>query len=111
MSDAEPADKYSIADGGDRDDETAFWERFFDRLKPVKEAFDGAREGFAGSFLGEGLDTMAQLVDDAGDAADATARRTAELTYSSILRSPASIVVLLLLLTAVIGRDAMEFEH
>ena len=111
MSDAEPADKYSIADGGDRDDETAFWGRFFDRLKPVKEAFDGAREGFAGSFLGEGLDTMAQLVDDAGDAADATARRTAELTYSSILRSPASIVVLLLLLTAVIGRDAMEFEH
>jgi len=111
VSDAEPADKYSIADGGDRDDETAFWERFFDRLKPVKEAFDGAREGFAGSFLGEGLDTMAQLVDDAGDAADATARRTAELTYSSILRSPASIVVLLLLLTAVIGRDAMEFEH
>ena len=111
MSDAEPADKYSIADGGDRDDETAFWGRFFDRLKPVKEAFDGAREGFAGSFVGEGLDTMAQLVDDAGDAADATARRTAELTYSSILRSPASIVVLLLLLTAVIGRDAMEFEH
>ena len=111
MSDVEPADKYSIADGGDRDDETAFWERFFDRLKPVKEAFDGAREGFAGSFVGEGLDTMAQLVDDAGDAADATARRTAELTYSSILRSPASIVVLLLLLTAVIGRDAMEFEH
>jgi len=111
VSDAEPADKYSITDGGDHDDETAFWERFFDRLKPVKEAFDGAREGFAGSFLGEGLDTMAQLVDDAGDAADATARRTAELTYSSILRSPASIVVLLLLLTAVIGRDAMEFEH
>ena len=111
MSDVEPADKYSIADGGDRDDETAFWGRFFDRLKPVKEAFDGAREGFAGSFVGEGLDTMAQLVDDAGDAADATARRTAELTYSSILRSPASIVVLLLLLTAVIGRDAMEFEH
>ena len=111
MAPAEPEDKYSITDGVDRDDEAAFWERFFDRLKPVKEAFDGARKGFAGSFVGEGLDTMAQLVDDAGDAADATARRTAELTYSSILRSPASIVVLLLLLTAVIGRDAMEFEH
>ena len=109
MAPAEPEDKYSITDGVDRDDEAAFWERFFDRLKPVKEAFDGARKGFAGSFVGEGLDTMAQLVDDAGDAADATARRTAELTYSSILRSPASIVVLLLLLTAVIGRDAMEF--
>jgi len=108
---AEPEDKYSITDGVDRDDEAAFWERFFDRLKPVKEAFDGAREAFAGSFVGEGLDTMAQLVEDAGDAADATARRTAELTYSSILRSPAAIVILLLLVTATIGRDAMEFEH
>ena len=111
MAPADSEDKYSITDGVDRDDEAAFWGRFFDRLKPVKEVLDGARKGFAGSFVGEGLDTMAQLVDDAGDAADATARRTAELTYSSILRSPASIVVLLLLLTAVIGRDAMEFEH
>ena len=111
MTPTETEDKYSIADGVDRDDEAAFWGNFFDRLKPVKETLDSAREGFAGSFVGEGLDTIAQLVDDAGDAADAASRRTAELTYSSILRSPASIVVLLLLLTAVIGRDAMEFEH
>ena len=111
MSDAEPVDKYSIADGEDRDDEAAFWEGFFERLKPLKEASDRARESFASSFVGEGLDTIAQLVDDASDAVQGSTRRTIELTYSSILRSPASIVILLLLLTAVIGRDAMDFEH
>ena len=111
MPDAEPVDKYSIPDGEDRDDEAAFWEGFFERLKPLKEASDRAREGFASSFVGEGLDTLAQLVDDASDAARGATRRTVELTYSSILRSPASIVILLLLLTAVVGRDAMEFEH
>ncbi|HIC49951.1 MAG TPA: hypothetical protein EYP01_00650, partial [Candidatus Poseidoniales archaeon] len=111
MPDAEPVDKYSIADGEDRDDEAAFWEGFFERLKPLKEASDRAREGFTSSFVGEGLDTLAQLVDDASDAARGATRRTVELTYSSILRSPASIVILLLLLTAVVGRDAMEFEH
>jgi len=111
VPDAEPVDKYSIADGEDRDDEAAFWEGFFERLKPLKEASDRAREGFTSSFVGEGLDTLAQLVDDASDAARGATRRTVELTYSSILRSPASIVILLLLLTAVVGRDAMEFEH
>ena len=52
MAPAEPEDKYSITDGVDRDDEAAFWGRFFDRLKPVKEVLDGARKGFAGSFVG-----------------------------------------------------------
>ena len=84
MTPTETEDKYSIADGVDRDDEAAFWGNFFDRLKPVKATLDSAREGFAGSFVGEGLDTIAQLVDDAGDAADAASRRTAELTLSLI---------------------------
>ena len=111
MARVESEDKYSIKDGEGRDDEAAFWDGFFEKLKPLKESFDSAREGFAGSIVGEGLDTMAQLIDDVGDAAEATTRRTIELTYSSILRSPASIVVLLLLVTTIIGRDAMEFEH
>jgi len=55
VPDAEPVDKYSIADGEDRDDEAAFWEGFFERLKPLKEASDRAREGFTSSFVGEGL--------------------------------------------------------
>ncbi len=111
MTQAEPEDKYSIRDGDDRDDEAAFWDGFFERLKPLKEAYDGARKGFAGSFIGEGLDTMAQLVDDASDAAEATTRRTAELTYSSILRSPAAVAILLLLVTASMYGYAEKFEH
>ena len=111
MTQAEPEDKYSIGDGGDRDDEAAFWDGFFERLKPLKEAYDGARKGFAGSFIGEGLDTMAQLVDDASDAVEATTRRTAELTYSSILRSPAAVAILLLLVTASMYGYAEKFEH
>ena len=85
MARVEPEDKYSIRDGEGRDDEAAFWDGFFEKLKPLKESFDSAREGFAGSFVGEGLETMAQLIDDVGDAAEATTRRTVELTYSSIL--------------------------
>ena len=111
MAQVEPEDKYSITDGDDRDDEAAFWDGFFERLKPLKETFDGAREGFAGSFVGEGLDTMAQLADDIGDAAEATTRRTAELTYSSILRSPAAVAILLLLVTASMYGYAEKFEH
>ena len=111
MTRVESEDKYSIRDGDDRDDEAAFWDGFFERLKPLKEAYDGARKGFAGSFIGEGLDTMAQLVDDASDAAEATTRRTAELTYSSILRSPAAVAILLLLVTASMYGYAEKFEH
>ena len=111
MTQAEPEDKYSIGDGDDRDDEAAFWDGFFERLKPLKEVYDGARKGFAGSFIGEGLDTMAQLVDDASDAAEATTRRTAELTYSSILRSPAAVAILLLLVSASMYGYAEKFEH
>ena len=111
MTQVEPEDKYSITDGEDRDDEAAFWDGFFERLKPLKEAYDGAREGFAGSFIGESLDTMAQLADDASDAAESTTRRTAELTYSSILRSPAAVVILLLLVTASMYGYAEKFEH
>ena len=111
MTQVEPEDKYSITDGEDRDDEAAFWDGFFERLKPLKEAYDGAREGFAGSFIGESLDTMAQLADDASDAAESTTRRTAELTYSSILRSPAAVAILLLLVTASMYGYAEKFEH
>ena len=111
MTQAEPEDKYSIRDGDDHDDEAAFWDGFFERLKPLKEAYDGAHKRFAGSFIGEGLDTMAQLVDDASDAAEATTRRTAELTYSSILRSPAAVAILLLLVTASMYGYAEKFEH
>ena len=111
VSEEELADRYSVTTDNQRDDEQAFWDRFFSRLKPIKQSLDDARESLSSSFIGEGVDTIAQLVDDASDAAEAATRRTAELTYSSILRSPAAVVILLILVTATIGRDAMEFEH
>ncbi|MAQ57594.1 MAG: hypothetical protein CMA47_05210 [Euryarchaeota archaeon] len=111
VSEEELADRYSVTTDNQRDDEQAFWDRFFSRLKPIKQSLDDARESLSSSFIGEGVDTIAQLVDDASDAAEAATRRTAELTYSSILRSPAAVIILLILVTATIGRDAMEFEH
>ena len=111
MAEEESGDRYSVKTDENQDDERAFWDRFFESLKPVKQEIDNAKKAISSSFIGESIDTVAQLVDDAGDAADAVTRRTAELTYSSILRSPAAVVILLILLTATIGRDAMEFEH
>ena len=111
VAEEESGDRYSVKTDENQDDERAFWDRFFESLKPVKQEIDNAKKAISSSFIGESIDTVAQLVDDAGDAADAVTRRTAELTYSSILRSPAAVVILLILLTATIGRDAMEFEH
>ena len=111
MAEENSGDRYSVESDDNRDDEQAFWNRFFESLKPVKQKIDYAKEAFSSSFIGGGLDTAAQLMDDASDAADAVTRRTAELTYSSILRSPAAVVILMILVTATIGRDAMEFEH
>ena len=111
MAEEDSGDRYSVESDDNRDDEQAFWDRFFESLKPVKQEIDYAKKAFSSSFIGGGLDTAAQLMDDASDAADAVTRRTAELTYSSILRSPAAVVILMILVTATIGRDAMEFEH
>ena len=111
MAEEDSGDRYSVESDDNRDDEQAFWDRFFESLKPVKQEIDYAKKAISSSFIGGGLDTAAQLMDDASDAADAVTRRTAELTYSSILRSPAAVVILMILVTATIGRDAMEFEH
>ena len=44
MARVEPEDKYSIGDGEGRDDEAAFWDGFFEKLKPLKESFDSGSE-------------------------------------------------------------------
>ena len=71
VSEEELADRYSVTTDNQRDDEQAFWDRFFSRLKPIKQSLDDARESLSSSFIGEGVDTIAQLVDDASDAAEA----------------------------------------
>lgn len=93
------------------DDEARFWAWFFESLQPARNAVLRAREAVYGSFLGGTLETVRQLSDDVSDGVHAVARRAAELTYSGIQRSPGAVVALLLLLTALIGRDAMDFEH
>ncbi|MDP6703702.1 MAG: MMPL family transporter [Candidatus Thalassarchaeaceae archaeon] len=93
------------------DDEARFWEWFFESLQPARNAIVRAREAVYGGVLGGALDTVGQLSDDVSDGVHAVAQRAAELTYSGIQRSPGAVVALLLLLTALIGRDAMDFEH
>ena len=93
------------------DDEARFWEWFFESLQPARNAVVRAREAVYEGFLGGPLETIGQLSDDVSDGVHAVAQRAAELTYSGIQRSPGAVVALLLLLTALIGRDAMDFEH
>ena len=93
------------------DDESIFWENFFNSLQPIRNSYSNIKSKISSSFMGEIYETFGQLVDDTSDSINSIARRITELTYSAILRSPGSIVALLLLLTILIGRDALDFEH
>ncbi len=68
MAEEESGDRYSVKTDENQDDERAFWDRFFESLKPVKQEIDNAKKAISSSFIGESIDTVAQLVDDAGDA-------------------------------------------
>tara|TARA_Y100001970_G_scaffold291719_1_gene429994 strand:- start:66 stop:3284 length:3219 start_codon:yes stop_codon:yes gene_type:complete len=104
-------DKYSLGEGQSRDDEEELWKAFFEKLQPVRETVEGARERFRNSILGGALDTLGQLTDDAADIANSFSRRLTELAYSLILRSPGIIVAFLLLLTAAVGQYAFDFQQ
>ena len=104
-------DKYSLGEGDSRDDEEELWKAFFVKLQPVREAVGGAREAFRKGPIGGALDTFGQLVDDAADIANSFSRRLTELSYSAILRSPGILVALLLLVTAVVGQYATQFQQ
>ena len=51
------------------------------------------------------------MINDISDTAHIAAQRVVELTYSAILRSPAYLIVTLLLASALIGWRAEDFEH
>ena len=104
-------DKYSLGEGDSRDDEEELWKAFFVKLQPVREAVEGARGAFRNGPIGGALDTFGQLVDDAADIANSFSRRLTELSYSAILRSPGILVALLLLVTAVVGQYATQFQQ
>ncbi|MBK70350.1 MAG: hypothetical protein CMB53_03010 [Euryarchaeota archaeon] len=111
MEDDLTVDKYSLGEGQSRDDEEELWKAFFEKLQPVRETVEGARERFRNSILGGALDTLGQLTDDAADIANSFSRRLTELAYSLILRSPGIIVAFLLLLTAAVGQYAFDFQQ
>ncbi len=111
MSEETPADRFSLKDGESVDDEAEFWQSFFERLQPVREAANSIRSRFSEGPLGNAIDTVGQLMDDAADIAHSSYRRLNELAYSAILRSPGIFVAILLLLTSVVGQYAMDFQQ
>ena len=94
-----------------QDEELAFWAWFFDRIRPLSNYVSKARETIKGGPLGGFLDTAGQLVNDVSDSAHIFAQRTAELTYGAILRSPAYLIVIVLLGSTMVGWRANDFQH
>ena len=93
------------------DDEAEFWESFFQSIQPariaISEAIGALRKTPPFTMLANFAGSIEKLTDKAG----MTGRRVSEYTYAAILRSPGIVVALLLLTTALVGRDALEFEH
>ncbi|MDG1542611.1 MAG: MMPL family transporter, partial [Candidatus Thalassarchaeaceae archaeon] len=93
------------------DDEVVFWERFFAGVAPLRDASFNFRDTVMSGPLGKVYLKGAEAIDKTLDVFSYAAVRLAELTYSAVLRSPGFIVALLLLSTALIGKDAMDFEQ
>ena len=94
-----------------QDEELVFWAWFFERISSVSNYFTKVGQDVRNSPIGGFLDTAGQLVNDVSDTFHIVAQRTAELTYSAILRSPAYLIVTLMLASALIGWRAEDFEH
>ena len=94
-----------------QDEELVFWAWFFERISPVSNYLTKFGQDVRDSPIGSFMDTAGQLVSDVSDTSHIVAQRTAELTYSAILRSPAYLIVTLLLASALIGWRAEDFEH
>ena len=97
--------------GMEEDDEDVFRERFFKFLSPVRDTSLSFKKAVKSSPLGDLYETGAQLIEDTNNALTSSTVRLAELTYSAVLRSPGFIIALLILTTALIGKDAMNFEQ
>ena len=95
----------------EEDDELIFRERFFKTLAPLRDTSIMLKKSVMSSPLGELYETGAQLLENTSAFFSSSSVRLAELAYSAILRSPGFIIALLLLLTALIGKDAMSFEQ
>ena len=94
-----------------QDEELVFWSWFFEKISPFTDRLSSLSDAVGDSPIGGFIDTAGQLVNDISDTAHIAAQRVVELTYSAILRSPAYLIVTLLLASALIGWRAEDFEH
>ena len=92
------------------DDEVVFWERFFERLAPFRDSVINSKNLAMESPLGDFYRIGERTISNTSDLFSRTAIRTAELSYSMILRSPGLIVAILILISALTIRPAMDFQ-
>lgn len=92
------------------DDEVVFWERFFERLAPLRDSAIRSKKVAMESPLGDLYRIGERGINHTSDLFSRTAIRTAELSYSMILRSPGLIVAILILISALTIRPAMNFQ-
>ena len=89
-----------------QDEEILFWTWFFERLTLALSPISKARATVMAGPLGGLVETVGQLSDDVSDTIRIGVQRTAELTYSAILRTPGTVDIILLLVSAKVGRYA-----
>ena len=92
------------------DDEVVFWERFYERLAPLRDSLINIKKLAMESPLGDLYEIGARGINNTSDLFSRTAIRTAEISYSMILRSPGLIVAILILITALTVKPAMNFQ-
>ena len=106
MDDVREASESSI----EYDEEVVFWERFFERLAPFRDSAINAKQLAMESPLGDFYLMGGRAINRTSDLFSRTAIRTAELSYSMILRSPGLIVAILILISALTIKPAMNFQ-
>ena len=92
-----------------RDDEAIFWERFFERLQPIREAGGKVIQKVDSSPIGDAVDYVDHLLNAGSKRGHAIAQRLTEFWYSAILRSPGLIVALLVIATVLVGQKSLDF--
>ena len=92
------------------DDEVVFWERFFERLAPFRDSLINIKKLAMESPIGDLYEIGARGINNTSNLFSRTAIRTAEISYSTILRSPGLIVAILILISALTVKPAMNFQ-
>ncbi|MBU89517.1 MAG: hypothetical protein CMA57_03910 [Euryarchaeota archaeon] len=92
------------------DDEVVFWERFYESLAPFRDTLINIKKLTMESPLGDLYQIGARGINNTSNLFSRTAIRTAEISYSTILRSPGLIVAILILISALTVKPAMNFQ-